>query len=370
MPDSNGSERRQSPAERVGLLLRVSSEEQRDRETIEIQREFLHQYCGLYGLEVAGVYADDGISGTISLHERPEGRRLLEDAQAGKFTTLLVYKLDRLGRTLLVIVDAHDRLAEAGVALRSAREPIDTSNASGRLIFQMLASFAEYDRENIRERTRAGLHRAFRKGKHLGAIPLGYDVGEDGAFVVVEDEARLVREIIANVADGGTLYSEAKRLNDESEPSPGRKYRGRPREHGPAWCHSTVRGIVNQGAYGGTHVVRALGGPVERAVPAIVEPELREKALARLAENRRYSGGRKGRNYLLRGLVKCAHCGTACTGDVSGLATVEWTDGDLVPEVYAKEKKCRGQDRRTRRSSAARPSGWCALRMKSTPYPG
>jgi site-specific DNA recombinase len=78
-----------------------------------------------------------------------------------------------------------------------------------------------------------------------------------------------------------------------------------------------VRGIVNQGAYGGTHVIRAQGGPVERAVPAIVEPDLQEKALARLEENRRYSGGRKGRNYLLRGLVKCAHCGTACTGDVS-----------------------------------------------------
>ncbi len=88
-------------------------------------------------------------------------------------------------------------------------------------------------------------------------------------------------------------------------------------EHGPAWCHSTVRGIVTQGAYGGTHVVRAEGGPVERPVPAIVDPELREKALARLGENKRYSGGRKGRNYLLRGLVKCAHCGTACTGDVS-----------------------------------------------------
>ncbi len=117
MPSTNGSK---GPAERVALYLRVSSEEQRDRETISLQRDFLEQYRHLYGLEVADVYEDDGISGTIPLHERPEGRRLLQDAKEGSFGVVLVKKLDRLGRSLLVIVDAHDRLQDAGVALRSA----------------------------------------------------------------------------------------------------------------------------------------------------------------------------------------------------------------------------------------------------------
>ena len=153
---------------------------------------------------------------------------------------MLVYKLDRLGRTLLVIVDAHDRLQEAGVALRSATEPIDTSTPSGRLIFQMLASFAEYERGTIKERTQAGLHRAFRAGKQMGCIPYGYDVAPDGTFVVVEDEAREVREIIANIAAGATLYSEAKRLNDESVPAPGHKYRGRARKHSASWRNTTL----------------------------------------------------------------------------------------------------------------------------------
>ena len=62
MPTKNGHG---SEPERVALCLRVSSEEQRDRETIEIQRDFLHEYCRLYSLEVAGVYADDGVSGTV-----------------------------------------------------------------------------------------------------------------------------------------------------------------------------------------------------------------------------------------------------------------------------------------------------------------
>jgi DNA invertase Pin-like site-specific DNA recombinase len=80
MPSTNGRGS-SGAAERVALYLRVSSEEQRERETIELQREFLEQYCTLYGLEVADTYEDDGVSGTVALHERPVGRRLLEDAK-------------------------------------------------------------------------------------------------------------------------------------------------------------------------------------------------------------------------------------------------------------------------------------------------
>jgi site-specific DNA recombinase len=314
MPNMNdhGSE-----PERVGLCLRVSSEEQRDRETIEIQREFLKEYCRLYGLEVVQIYADDGVSGTIPLHERPEGRRLLEDAKEGKFSTLLVYRLDRLGRSLLVTVDAHDRLQASGVALKSATEPIDTSTPSGRLIFQMLASFAEYERESIKERTRAGLHRALRNGKHTGRIPYGYRLAPDEhGLEIVEDEARVVREIIANVAGGSTLYGESKRLNDEGVPSPGMRFKSGERRLGATWSPTTIGSIVHQSAYSGTHRVKIDGGKSEisREVPAIVDRDLRERASATLTENRRYPDRKHDRKYLLRGLVRCEVCGFACTG--------------------------------------------------------
>jgi DNA invertase Pin-like site-specific DNA recombinase len=236
MPSTNGHG---SKPERVALYLRVSSEEQRERETIQIQREFLVQYRELYGLEVAGIYQDDGVSGTVALHERPGGQRLLADATEGKFGAVLVYRLDRLGRSLLVILDAHDRLREAGVALRSATEPIDTSTPSGRLIFQMLASFAEYERASIRERTQAGQRRAYKYGRHGGVIPYGYDIAPDGAFVVVEEEAAVVRQI-------------------------------RARTNGESWADSSVRHVVNQRAYAGTHVVTLEGGEIiKRPVPAI-----------------------------------------------------------------------------------------------------
>lgn len=301
-------------SERVAVYMRVSSDEQRERETIEIQDEFLGQYAGLYGLNVVAEYRDEGISGTVPLHERPDGRRLLEDAKAGRFDVVLMFKLDRLGRSLLVIVDAHDRLAEAGAALRSAREPIDTSNPSGRLIFQMLASFAEYDRENIAERTRAGLHRAFRAGKYMGRVPYGYRADGNARLEVVAEEAEVVHEIFRNVADGSTLYAEAKRLNDLGVPAAGHRYGSRERVPGRLWTNTTISGMVRQRAYSGTHEVKIGGDMIEREVPAIVSPELQERARSSLHENKRRPNREGNRQYLLGGLVRCETCGYGCSG--------------------------------------------------------
>jgi len=75
-----------------------------------------------------------------------------------------------------------------------------------------------------------------------------------------------------------------------------------------------VREMVTQTTYVGTHIVNSGAGPIKRAIPAVVDPELRDKALARLEENKRYSGGRTGRSYLLRGLLYCNQCGTAYVG--------------------------------------------------------
>lgn len=275
MPGTNGRGP-ESDVGRVALYLRVSSDEQRERESIKTQREFFEQYSELYGLEVTEIYADDGISGTIPLHERPEGRRLLEDARAENFETLLVYRLDRLGRSLLVIVDAAERLEITGVALRSATEPIDTSNPSGRLIFQMLASFAEYERETIRERTRAGLHRAFRGGMYTGCIPYGYRLNRDVQLEIVPEEAGFVRDLISNIADGSTLYGEAKRLNELGVSSPGQRYGTGERKPGSSCSTTTISNIVHQSAYSGIHKVKFKSSEecIEREAPTIVEPRL------------------------------------------------------------------------------------------------
>ena len=175
----------------------------------------------------------------------------------------------------------------------SATEPIDTSNPSGSLIFQMLASFAEYERETIRERTRAGLHRAYRGGKHFGAAPYGYRTDESGFLQVVPEEAEIVREIIENVAEGSTLYAEAKRLNDLGLVTPGWRY-GKKRPGAKLWSVMTVSNIVRQSAYSGVHRVKTNGGKdvIEQWVPAVLEPDLQAQAMAVLGRTRGTATGR------------------------------------------------------------------------------
>jgi site-specific DNA recombinase len=220
------------------------------------------------------------------------------------------------------------------VALRSATEPIDTSTPSGRLIFQMLASFAEYEREAIRERTRAGVRRAFRDGKPMGVLPYAYRASEDGRLEVVEEEAEIVREIFANIANGSTPYREAQRLNTLGVEPPGWRYRSgkwrrkdgekdggggsgrRKRRASLTWSPEAVSNVVRQGAYSGIHEVRFKGEeePILSEVPAVVSRELQERARAALGENTRRRGRGGDRRYLLGGIVRCAVCGYSCSG--------------------------------------------------------
>jgi site-specific DNA recombinase len=124
-----------------------------------------------------------------------------------------------------------------------------------------------------------------------------------------------VAQVIGNVAEGATLFAEAKRLNLEGVPSPGKKYRGKPRRTGTTWSPTAISRLVSRRAYGGTHVIRSSAGEIEREVPPIVPEDLRLAAAARLTDNRRFRGGRPVRPYMLRGLIKCEECGWNCCGD-------------------------------------------------------
>ena len=133
---------------------RVSTEEQ----NLDLQRQ---------ALEAAGcdsIYEDHGISG--SAVERPGLGRAL--AKAGPGDVLVVWRLDRLGRSLPHLIEVITALREAGIGFCSLQEQIDTTSAGGRFYFHMLAALAEFERELISERTKAGMAAARRNGKHIG----------------------------------------------------------------------------------------------------------------------------------------------------------------------------------------------------------
>lgn len=133
---------------------RVSTDEQ----NLDLQRQ---------ALEAAGceaVYEDKGISGAAN--ERPGLAEAL--AKVGPGDVLVVWKLDRLGRSLAHLIHVIDGLGKAGAGFVSLSESIDTTTAGGRLIFHMMGALAEFERSLIGERTSAGMKAAKRRGKHVG----------------------------------------------------------------------------------------------------------------------------------------------------------------------------------------------------------
>ncbi len=134
---------------------------------VGLQLEELRSAAGLRGWQVADEFVDSGVSG--AKESRPELDRMLAAAQAGDVDVVVVWKLDRLGRSLQHLLQISSSLTSWGVGFTSIRDPgIDTTTPSGRLLLQLLGSFAEYERSLIRERVVAGVRRAQAAGKHCG----------------------------------------------------------------------------------------------------------------------------------------------------------------------------------------------------------
>jgi site-specific DNA recombinase len=343
--------------ERVALYSRVSTDDQTDRGTVRGQRDFLANFAQLYGLEVASEYVDDGFSGTLRLGDRPDGRRLLEDAHQGRFGVVLVYRLDRLGRSLSALLEANAALEQIGVTIRSATEPFDTSTPIGRFLFQLLGSLAELEKSTISERMTLGRDRVARSGKWTnGPIPFGYDLDGNGCLIpsarLVEglelNEAELARSVIQRIADGSSTVIEARRLNTLSVPTHRRYAGGAKVTVGGTWLPSRINQMVKNPVYAGTHILKSKTGPIERAVPPLVDRPLWDQAQAQLTRNRALATRNAKRSYLLRGLVRCNDCGVGYVGTPSYGAS-GWSShyyrcgsqlGAVHPEVH---ERCRGK---------------------------
>src|SRR6266700_2354373 len=126
----------------------------------------LREYAERRGWQISEEYIDQGVSGCKE--SRPGLNRLMSAAYQRRFDAVLVWKIDRFGRSLKHLVNALAELAALGVAFISLRDNLDLSTPSGRLMFQIIGAMAEFERSLIQERVRAGLRNARSKGKRLG----------------------------------------------------------------------------------------------------------------------------------------------------------------------------------------------------------
>ena len=188
---------------RCAIYTRKSTEEGLEQEfnSLDAQREAAEAYIQsqkhLGWSLVSTRYDDGGFSGGNL--DRPALQQLLQDIEARRVDCVVVYKVDRLSRSLLDFARLMDRFDQSSVSFVSVTQQFNTTASLGRLTLNILLSFAQFEREIISERTRDKMSAARRKGKWVGGTPvLGYDVDPRGGRLVVnEREASKVREIFS-----------------------------------------------------------------------------------------------------------------------------------------------------------------------------
>ncbi|MDA9189510.1 recombinase family protein [bacterium] len=145
----------------AGIYLRVST----DKQDLSMQRSELETYCRARGWDSFNFYEDIG-TGTNT--QREGLKALMRDARARKINVILIWKLDRLARSLKDLVNTMNELDEIGVMLISIKDQIDMTTATGRLMTHLIGAFAQFEADLIRSRVKAGIENAKRKGKTLG----------------------------------------------------------------------------------------------------------------------------------------------------------------------------------------------------------
>src|SRR6266700_8117499 len=186
---------------RCAIYTRKSTEEglHQPFNTLEAQREAAEAYIlsqrHLGWTVIAEQYDDGGYTGGNL--ERPALQKLLTDLKAGKIDCVVIYKVDRLSRSLLDFARLMEIFEQHGVSLVSVTQPLNTTSSLGRLTLNILLSFAQFEREMIADRTRDKMAAARPKGKWVGGTPvLGYDIAVAGGKLVVNrEEAQRVQAI-------------------------------------------------------------------------------------------------------------------------------------------------------------------------------
>jgi site-specific DNA recombinase len=298
---------------RCAIYTRKSTEEglEQDFNSLQAQREaaeaFIHSQKNLGWTALPRHYDDGGFSGGTL--DRPGLQALLSDIEAGQVDCVVVYKVDRLSRSLLDFARLMERFEKRSISFVAVTQQFNTTTSLGRLTLNILLSFAQFERELISERTRDKMSAARRKGKWVGGRPvLGYDIdSQNRRLVVNEKEAERVRQIFDFYQRERSLDAVVAELAQRGWTTKVWTSQRGIRHGGHAFTKASLKMLVSNAVYAGLVRYRGVIYPGEHA--PIVDAALWEAINHELErdESRRPSI-RTRQNALLAGVLMCKSC--------------------------------------------------------------
>jgi site-specific DNA recombinase len=289
-------------SKRAALYLRISTDEKTQPWSLGAQLERGEAYCRSQGWPITRVYSDEASGTTL---ERKDLQQALRDAERGEFDVLVFYRIDRLSRRLVQLLEVAERLEVAGAALASVTEPFDTSTPIGRMIMQVLGAIAQFERDVIVDRIREGVEQRIRSGKWTGSLPTGLIRGEDGVPCADPDwlpVALRIFDLYGNDRLGSTVI--ARLLNSEGS----RTKTGRP------WNGKSVLTVLHSPAFIG--MMRYQDELIPANFESVMDVALWERVQEVLQERGEHPHLRRGNasSYVLSGLARCGRCRSAYVG--------------------------------------------------------
>lgn len=306
-----------TPRIRCAIYTRKSTEEGLEQEfnSLDAQREAGEAYILSQKHEgwtvVTQKYDDGGFTGGNM--ERPALERLLRDVENHRIDCIVVYKVDRLSRSLLDFAKIMEVFDNNGVSFVSVTQSFNTTSSMGRLTLNILLSFAQFEREIIGERIRDKVAAAKRKGKFTGGTPpLGYDVDPDRtALIVNPEEAKLVRHIFKRFTETGSPLTIAQELNKKGITTKAWMTKNNVFREGKPWHKMHIYRVLYNHTYLGEVIHKDMTYPGEH--DAIVSKDLWERAHAVIENNKinRSQPTRAKSPALLKGIIRCGACDSA-----------------------------------------------------------
>lgn len=192
--------------------IRTSTDDQQN--SIGVQEDAIRKYASDNGLDLIQVIRDQGVSGAVNPIDRPELAQALADLRDNKAQALIVYKFDRVARKAWYTLELVDHLLDAGAQVFSVCDQMDLKTGEGLLMLGILACFAQFERYQIRQRTRATMKRKRSRGERVGTVPYGFQVALDGRSLIPRpDEQTVIQEARRYAAMGLSTRVIADTLN-------------------------------------------------------------------------------------------------------------------------------------------------------------